>query len=83
MEQCAFNKFCFNIGKSATETFDSIKLAFEGNALLSRCVTFDWYQRFKKGGTFVEDDQCPGRFANIANRRYKCLRVKKKKKGTL
>lgn len=40
-------KFCLKITKSATETFNSIKLAFEGNAL-NRCVIFDRYQRFEK-----------------------------------
>lgn len=28
------------------ETFDLIKLAFEGNA--SCCVTYDWFKLFKK-----------------------------------
>jgi len=32
--------FCFDVCKNATETFESIKLAF-GDVLLSRCVTFD------------------------------------------
>jgi len=37
-----------------------IKLAF-GNVVLSRCVTFDWFKRFKEGRISIEDDHRPGR----------------------
>jgi len=40
MKQLAYIEFCFKIGKSATETFDLIKLAFKSN-VISHCVTFD------------------------------------------
>ncbi|XP_026811241.1 protein GVQW3-like [Rhopalosiphum maidis] len=59
-EQRACIKFCFKIGKNATETFELIKLAF-GDVSLSRCVTFDWFKRFKKGRISIEDDHRPGR----------------------
>ncbi|XP_025405831.1 protein GVQW3-like [Sipha flava] len=59
-EQRACIKFCFKIGKNATETFELIKLAF-GDITLSRCVTFDWFKRFKEGRISIEDDHCPGR----------------------
>lgn len=45
-EKRAYIKFCFEIGKNATETFELTKLAF-GDVSLSRCVTFDWFKRFK------------------------------------
>jgi len=59
-EQRACIKFCFKIGKTATETFELIKLAF-GDVALSRCVTFDWFKRFKEGRISIEDDHRPGR----------------------
>ncbi|XP_025421236.1 protein GVQW3-like [Sipha flava] len=59
-EQRVCIKFCFKIGKNATETFELIKLAF-GNVALSRGVTFDWFKRFKDGRISIEDDHRPGR----------------------
>ncbi|XP_026807898.1 protein GVQW3-like [Rhopalosiphum maidis] len=41
------------------ETFKLIKLAF-GDVSLSRCVTFDWFKRFKEGRMSIEDDHRPG-----------------------
>ncbi|KAL4083381.1 hypothetical protein QTP88_028705 [Uroleucon formosanum] len=60
LEQRACIKFCFKIGKYATETFELIKLAF-GDLALSRCVTFDWFTRFKEGRISIEDNHRPGR----------------------
>jgi hypothetical protein len=37
-----------------------IKLAF-GDVALSRCVTFDWFKRFKDGCISIKDDHHPGR----------------------
>ncbi|KAE9523287.1 hypothetical protein AGLY_016235, partial [Aphis glycines] len=59
-EQRACIKFCFKIGKNATETFKLIKLAFR-DVSLSHCVTFDWFKRFKEGRISNEDDHRPGR----------------------
>jgi len=59
-EQCACIKFCFKIGKNASETFELIKLAF-GDVSLSRCVIFDWFKRFKEGRISIEDDHRSGR----------------------
>lgn len=59
-EQRACIKFCFKIGKNASETFELIKLAF-GDVSLSRCVIFDWFKRFKEGRISIEDDHRSGR----------------------
>ena len=59
-EQRACIKFCFKIGKNATETFELIKWAF-GDVSLSRCVTFDWFKRFKEGRISIEGDHRLGR----------------------
>lgn len=61
-EQCACIKFCFEISKNATETFELIKLAF-GDVSQSCCITFNWFKRFKVGRISVEDDHRPGREA--------------------
>jgi len=59
-EQSSCIKFCFKISKNDTETFELIKLAFR-DISLSRCVTFDWFKRFKEGRISIEDDHRPGR----------------------
>jgi hypothetical protein len=48
MEQRANIKFCFKTGKTATETFQLIKLAYGDNAL-SRTRVFERYARFRDG----------------------------------
>jgi len=51
-EERACIKRCFKIGKNATDSFESIRLAF-GHISLNRCVTFDWFKRFKEGRKMV------------------------------
>jgi hypothetical protein len=60
MEQRANIKFCFKTGKTATETFQLIKLAYGDNAL-SRTWVFEWYARFLGGCENLEDDERSGR----------------------
>jgi len=54
MEQRACIKFCFKLGKTATETHEMMKTAFGENAP-SRIVTFDWFKRFKKSRQSLDD----------------------------
>jgi len=44
-EQRVCIKFCVKLRKSATETFEMIKKAFEDEAM-SRSKTFEWHKRF-------------------------------------
>jgi len=44
--------FCMKLGKSATETFEIIKKAFEA---ISRSKTFEWYKRFSEGHEATSD----------------------------
>ena len=48
-------KFCVKIGKSVTETFEKLKIAF-GEGATCRTQTYEWWKRFKVGRTSVDDD---------------------------
>jgi hypothetical protein len=55
-EQCICVKFCFKLGKTASEMHEMLKAAFGDNAM-GRTQTFEWYFRFKRGETSVEDSE--------------------------
>jgi hypothetical protein len=59
-EQCICVKFCFRLGKTASETHEMLKTAFGDNAK-GRTQTFDWFSRFKRVETSVEDSERSGR----------------------
>lgn len=48
VEQRIYIKFCFKLGKTATETNDMIKLTF-GEDAMSRARVFEWFRRLEKG----------------------------------
>jgi hypothetical protein len=74
-------KFCFKLGKTASETNEMLKTAFGDNAM-GRTQTSEWFSRFKRGETSAEDSgrsDCPSTGPtdeNVENVR------KKKKKST-
>jgi len=53
-------KFCFKIGKTATETYQLLQQAY-GKDAMGRTQVFDWFRRFKEGRTSVESDPRLGR----------------------
>ncbi|CAK9820098.1 Mariner Mos1 transposase [Anthophora quadrimaculata] len=59
MEQRANIKFCFKLGKSATDTFEMIQTVY-GSEAMSRKNIFKWYARFRDGRESIEDDPRPG-----------------------
>jgi transposase len=59
-EQRICVKFCVKIGKSVTETFEMLKIAF-GEVDICRTQTYEWWKRFKEGRTSVDDDPRSGR----------------------
>ena len=59
-EQCACVKFCFKLGKTATECYEMLKTAF-GEQAVGCSQTFQWFSRFKAGRTSTDDDECSGR----------------------
>ena len=59
-EQRICIKFCFKIGKTATETYQLLQQAYDED-VMGRTQVFDWFHRFKEGRTSVESDPCSGR----------------------
>jgi len=53
-------KFCLKIGKSVTETFEMLQIAFREEAM-GRTQTYEWWKRFNEGRTSVDDDPHSGR----------------------
>ena len=58
-EQRICIKFCFKIGKTATETYQLLQQAY-GEDSMGRTQVFDWFRRFKEGRTSAESYPCPG-----------------------
>jgi len=55
-EQLSCIKFCFKLGKIATECYEMLKTAF-GEQAMGRSQTFQWFCRFKAGRTSIDDDE--------------------------
>ena len=49
-------KFCFKLGKNATETYGMLQTAF-GEPCMNRAWVFEWHKRFKEGRESVRDDE--------------------------
>lgn len=75
-EQRGSIRFCFLLGKTATETHEMLCQAYKADAL-SRSVTFRWYSRFKEGRQSIEDDSRSGRPAT-ANTEKNIEKVREK-----
>jgi len=65
-EQRICIKFCFKIGKPATETYQFLQQAY-GEDTMGRTQVFDWFRRFKEGRTSVECDPRSGRPSTSRN----------------
>ena len=59
-EQHACIKFCFKLGKTATECYEMLKTAF-GEQAMGYSQTFQWFCRFKAGRTSTDNDKQSGR----------------------
>ena len=59
-EQRACIKFCFRLGKTATECYQMLKTTFEEQAMC-RSQTFQWFSWFKPGRNSFDDDERSGR----------------------
>ena len=60
LEQRYAIKFCFKLGKTASETHEMIKRAY-GDDAMGRSSVFEWHKLFREGREQVEDDQRSGR----------------------
>ena len=53
-------KFCFQLGKTSSETIQIMQNAF-GNECMSKTRIKEWFDRFKGGRTSVDSDSHCGR----------------------
>ena len=65
-EQRICIKFCFKIGKAATENYQLLQQAY-GEDAMGRTHVFDWFRRFKEGRTSAESDTHSGRPSTSRN----------------
>jgi len=65
-EQRIYIKFCFKMGKAATETYQLLQQAY-GEDAMGRTHVFDWFRLFKEGRTSVENDPRSGRPSTSRN----------------
>ena len=57
-------KFCFKLGKNATETYGILQTAFWPSCM-NRASVFEWHKRFKEARESVRDDERRGRSKEI------------------
>ena len=57
-------KFCFKLGKNATETYGMLQTAF-GASCMNRASVFEWHKRFKETRESVRDDERCGRSKEV------------------
>ena len=49
-------KFCFKLGKNATETYGMLQTAFRPSCM-NQAWVFEWHKRFNEGRVSVRDDE--------------------------
>ncbi len=59
-------KFCFKLGKNATETYGMLQTAF-GASCMNQASVFECHKRFKEGREIVRDDERCGRSKEVNN----------------
>ena len=57
-------KFCFKLGKNATEMYGKLQTAF-GASCMNRASVCEWHKRFKEGRESVRDDERYGRSKEV------------------
>ena len=57
-------KFCFKLGKNATETYGMLHTAF-GASCMKRASVFEWHKRFNESRESVRDDERCGRSKEV------------------
>ena len=57
-------KFCFKLGKNATETYGMLQTAFQPSCM-NQASVFEWHKRFKEGTESVRDDKRCGRSKEV------------------
>ena len=64
LEERYYIKFCFKLGKNATETYGMLQTAFRLSCM-NRASVFEWHKRFKEGRESVRDDERCGRSKEV------------------
>ena len=57
-------KFCFKLGKNATETYGMLQTTFWPSCM-NQASVFEWHKRFKEGRESVRDDERCGRSKEV------------------
>ena len=57
-------KFCFKLGKNATETYGMFQTALEPSCM-NQAPVFEWHKRFKEGRESVRDEERCGRSKEV------------------
>ena len=57
-------RFCFKLGKNATETYGMLQTAF-GASCMNRAWVFEWHKGFKEGRESLRDDEKCGRSKEV------------------
>ena len=68
-------KFCFKLGKNATETYGMLQTDFRP-CCMNRASVFEWHKRFKERREFVRDDERCGRSKEVNTPQLICQRVR-------
>ena len=57
-------KFCFKLGKNATETYGMLQTAFRLSCM-NRVAVFEWHKRVKEDRKSVRDEETRGRSKEV------------------
>ena len=57
-------KFCFKLGKNATETYGMRQTVFR-KSCMNRSSVFEWHKRFKEGRESLRDNERCGRSKEV------------------
>ena len=64
LEELYAIKFCFKLGKNATETYEILQTAFRPSCT-NRASVFECHKRFQEGRESVRDDERCGRSKEV------------------
>ena len=68
-------KFCFKLGKNATETYGMLQTAFRPSCM-NQASVFEWHKRFKESRESVRNDERCGRSKEVNTPEFICQRVR-------
>ena len=57
-------KFCFKLGKNATETYGMLQTAFQPSCM-NRASVFEWHKKFKEDTESARDDERCGKSKEV------------------